>query len=57
MDIALSESGQDYEILLIENGSQDETWAVMQELKLAHPRIRPPRTVGEHGFGLAIRLG
>jgi dolichol-phosphate mannosyltransferase len=46
-----------HEIILVDDGSQDNTAAVIRDLAEAHPRIRPVFRQAPHGVGLAIRDG
>ena len=57
LDAALSGAGCDFEILLVDDGSEDNTWSVIQDLARIHAHVRPVRNEGIHGFGMAIRRG
>lgn len=46
-----------HEIVVVDDGSSDRTWEVLQELTRSDPALRPVRTEGEHGFGRAIVTG
>ncbi len=47
-----------HEIVVVDDGSHDRTWAVLQELKQEFPTLVPTRNAsGEHGFGCAIVWG
>ncbi len=41
----------------MDDGSQDQTWAVLQKLKQKIPTMNPIQNTGEHGFGRAITFG
>ena len=46
-----------HEIVVVEDGSQDGTWAVLEAESAKIAEIRPIRNLGPHGFGRAIQLG
>lgn len=46
-----------HEIMVVDDGSTDSTWELLQGLKLKIPELRPIRNVGTHGFGRAIIKG
>jgi dolichol-phosphate mannosyltransferase len=46
-----------HEIVVVDDGSHDRTWAVLQELKLRFPSLAPVQNPGPHGFGRAIIYG
>jgi len=46
-----------HEIVVVDDGSQDRTWEVLQKLKEKIPTLRPVQNTGEHGFGRAITFG
>ena len=47
-----------HEIIVIDDNSSDETWSVLQQLKVKNiPILRPFRNEEEHGFGRAITYG
>jgi dolichol-phosphate mannosyltransferase len=50
--------GVPHEIIVVDDGSQDDTWAVLQRLSGDYPTVRPIRNEGgEHGFGRAVVWG
>lgn len=49
--------GVEHEIVPVDDGSTDSTWAVMQELEGRLPTVHPVRNTGENGFGRAIVYG
>lgn len=46
-----------HEIVVVDDGSTDGTWAALQELKAKFPTLRPTKNTGEHGFGRAVVWG
>lgn len=46
-----------HEILVVDDGSSDSTWKILEELRARVPECRPVQNTGEHGFGRAITLG
>ncbi len=49
--------GEDFEILLINDGSRDESWAIMQRLAAADPRLVAINLSRNHGHQLALTAG
>jgi dolichol-phosphate mannosyltransferase len=46
-----------HEIVVVDDGSTDSTWARLEEIRLRLPECRPIQNSGEHGFGRAITYG
>lgn len=46
-----------HEIIVVDDGSTDSTWAKLQELSARLPNVRALRNCGSHGFGRAIACG
>jgi dolichol-phosphate mannosyltransferase len=46
-----------HEIVVVDDGSQDSTWAVLEGLQSEIPTLRPVGNPGPHGFGRAIICG
>jgi dolichol-phosphate mannosyltransferase len=46
-----------HEIVVVDDGSKDRTWAVLQELKQKFPTLSPTKNTGDHGFGRAVIWG
>jgi polyisoprenyl-phosphate glycosyltransferase len=49
--------GEDYEIVLINDGSRDASWAVMQRLSAADPHLVAINLSRNHGHQLALTAG
>ena len=49
--------GIEHEIVAVDDGSTDSTWAVVNELAGRIPTLRPVRNMGAHGFGRAVAFG
>ena len=54
---ALSASGRDYEIILVDDGSHDETWERLQEAARKHPRFHLIRFRRNFGQTAAMSAG
>src|SRR5437762_2039192 len=46
-----------HEIVVVDDGSTDRTWEILQELSVRNSSLRPIRNEGAHGFGVAIVTG
>jgi dolichol-phosphate mannosyltransferase len=46
-----------HEIVVVDDGSRDGTWAVLQALKAKFPTLVPTQNTGAHGFGRAVVWG
>ena len=46
-----------HEIVVVDDGSTDETWRILTELQKTTPALRPLRSRAPHGFGHAIVHG
>jgi dolichol-phosphate mannosyltransferase len=49
--------GADYEILLVNDGSRDSSWAIMQKLAATDPRVVAINLSRNHGHQLALTAG
>jgi len=47
----------EHEIVVVDDGSTDGTWATLQEAMQRVPALRPVQNTGEHGFGRAVSFG
>jgi dolichol-phosphate mannosyltransferase len=54
---ALTEAGFDYEIVVVNDNSEDDTDAVMNRLCARDSAVRLVHNQGQRGFGLAVRTG
>jgi dolichol-phosphate mannosyltransferase len=46
-----------YEIIVVDDGSTDRTWALLSDLQKKIPALRPMQNSAAHGFGRAVALG
>jgi dolichol-phosphate mannosyltransferase len=46
-----------HEIVVVDDGSSDQTWPLLQELRRRLPELSPLKNEGLHGFGRAIIFG
>lgn len=46
-----------HEIVVVDDGSSDRTWAILSGLRARRPELVPVQNTGEHGFGRAIICG
>src|SRR5438105_3990071 len=56
-DAALARFAGDYEILVVDDGSRDDTAAVVGALARDRPRVRLLRHEANRGYGAALRSG
>ena len=46
-----------HEIVVVDDGSQDCTWEILQQLSTTIHELRPVQNLGQHGFGRAVVHG
>jgi dolichol-phosphate mannosyltransferase len=46
-----------HEIVVVDDGSTDPTWPLLQEIHSRIPECKPVQNLGDHGFGRAITYG
>ncbi|MGE3807698.1 MAG: glycosyltransferase family 2 protein [Gemmataceae bacterium] len=56
-DLALAELGYQYEILVVDDGSADDTARVVEDFAARFPRVRLLRHRHNRGYGAALRTG
>jgi glycosyltransferase involved in cell wall biosynthesis len=54
---AVSDHVQSYEVILIDDGSSDDTWEVIKQTKLVHPEIKGLRLQRNSGKSAALKAG
>ncbi len=54
LHVELRLHGVPHEIIVVDDGSTDRTWAILQELKERITELVPTQNTGEHGFGRAL---
>ena len=50
-------AGIPHELIVVDDGSKDSTWSVLQSLRAEIPTLAPVQNPGPHGFGRAIVYG
>src|SRR5438034_9387545 len=46
-----------HEIIVVDDGRTDETWTILESLKVRIPSLRPAQNSAPHGFGRAVVCG
>lgn len=54
---AFAAAGIPHEIVVVDDGSSDATWRVLQDLRRTIPVLAPVQNTGQHGFGRAVVYG
>jgi dolichol-phosphate mannosyltransferase len=54
---AFTAEGIPHEIVVVDDGSKDRTWSVLQELRASVLTLAPTQNLGQHGFGRAVVWG
>jgi len=57
LDLELRLNGVPHEIIVVDDGSTDETWSILQDLRNTLPSVRPIQNTGAHGYGRAVICG
>ncbi|MEN9470500.1 MAG: hypothetical protein RL630_2233, partial [Verrucomicrobiota bacterium] len=57
LHLELSLQSVPHEIIVIDDGSSDETWEILQRESQKIPSLRPIKNSSPHGFGRAITKG
>jgi dolichol-phosphate mannosyltransferase len=57
LDVELRHNDVPHEIIVVDDGSSDRTWAILEELRARMPALTPLQNTGAHGFGRAVICG
>jgi dolichol-phosphate mannosyltransferase len=57
LHVELRLNGIPHEILVVDDGSEDRTWSILEDLSARISELKPVRNDGPHGFGRAVTAG
>lgn len=57
LDVHLKKVVIDYEIIVVDDGSEDDTAAEVRKRSIENTKIRLVKNLGKHGYGYAVRVG
>jgi dolichol-phosphate mannosyltransferase len=57
LTVELRLRGVPHEVVVVDDGSSDRTWEILQDLKNRLPVLAPVKNHGDHGFGRAVLCG
>ncbi len=57
LEVELRHNSVPHEIVVVDDGSSDRTWAILEELRARMPALHPMQNTGAHGFGRAVIHG
>jgi dolichol-phosphate mannosyltransferase len=57
LNVELRLRGVPHEVIVVDDGSSDRTWEILQEIKSRISVLLPFQNQGDHGFGRAIQYG
>jgi dolichol-phosphate mannosyltransferase len=55
--VELRLNGIEHEVVAVDDGSTDQTWPILEQLRERVPTLRPVQNTAEHGFGRAVTFG